>query len=89
MAELLFEEHADAVLTAMEADPTRAELLDRVNEVLDLLETDPGNRRVRRRRYQLIAAWGVPVRGNDEDWLILWDFHEADVVAIRYLGADL
>ena len=88
MAELLFEEAADAALTSMEADPGRGELLARVNEVLDLLEDDPGDRRVRQRRYQIVDAWGVPVHGNGEDWLILWDLQDSQVV-IRYLGPDL
>jgi hypothetical protein len=89
VAELLFEEHADAALSALEADPTRAGLLRRINELLDLLEADPGDDRVRRRRYQIIDAWGIPVSADREDWLILWDFHDHNVVAIRYLGPDL
>ncbi len=89
MADLLFQEHADAALSALEADPTRTSLLRRINEVLDLLEADPGDERVRRRRYQLIDAWGIPVSDDGEDWLILWDFHDQHVVAVRYLGPDL
>jgi hypothetical protein len=89
VADLFFEERADAALSALEADPTRTGLLRRINEVLDLLETDPGDERVRRRRYQILDAWGVPVYGAGEDWLILWDFHDQDHVAIRYLGPDL
>jgi hypothetical protein len=88
VAELLFEEEADAALAALEADAGRSELLARVNEILDILEDDPGDRRARRRRYQIIDAWGVPVHGNGEDWLILWDLQDSQVV-IRYLGMDL
>lgn len=57
-------------------------------DILDILEDDPGDRRVRRRRYQVIDAWGVPVHGNGEDWLILWDLQGSQVV-VRYLGTDL
>lgn len=89
MAELLFEEHADATLSALESDPARARLLERINAVLDILEADPGDRRVRRRRYHLVEAWGVPVSGDGEEWLVLWDFQAEGVVAIRYLGPDL
>jgi hypothetical protein len=88
VAELFFEEHADSTLTALEADPSRARLLERVNEVLDLLEDDPGDERVRRRRYLIVDAWGVPVSGDGEEWLIRWDLH-ADSVVVRYLGPDL
>lgn len=89
MADLLFEEHADAGLSALETDPTRTGLLRRINEVLDLLAADPGDQRVRRRRYQSIDAWGIPISSDGEEWLILWDFHDQDHVAIRYLGPDL
>ena len=89
MAELLFEEHADAALSALESDPARARLLERINEVLDLLEADPGDRRVRRRRYHTVKCWGVPVSGDGEGWLLLWDFQAEGVIAIRYLGPDL
>lgn len=88
MAELLLEEATDAALTSLEADSGRHELLARVNEVLDILEDDPGDRRVRRRRYQIIDTWGVPVHGDGEDWLVLWDLQGSQVV-IRYLGPDL
>lgn len=87
MAELYFDKHADRRLTALEADPSRAELLARINVVLDLLAADPGDARVRRRRFQN-GLWCLVVAGNDGEWAVLWEPHPtvADAVAVQYLG---
>ena len=52
MASLLFSVDADRRLTALAADAGRQELYNRVNDILDLIEDNPGNPRLRRRRYQ-------------------------------------
>lgn len=94
-ADLYFNKEADATLRALEADPAQQKLADRINETLDLLATDPGDKRVRRRQYQsslfLGGMWGVLARGNDEDWLILWRSHpeEPAAVVIHYIGPDI
>ena len=90
MAELLFSVEADRRLSMLAADPTRERLYDQVNDVLDAIEDDPSDVRVRRRRYQSPPIWGVVARaeGVDEDWLILWS--EADQAAVvHYIGEDL
>lgn len=74
MAELLFDEEADALLTRLENDPAADKLVGRLHSALDRLEADPGDAWCRRRRFQTIALWGIGVVSNDEEWLILWEY---------------
>lgn len=73
MPELVFSEQADEMLSELESDPTRALLVARIHSELDVLEADPGAAECRRRRFENIGLWGIPVAANDEDWLILWE----------------
>ena len=73
MATLLFSAQADDMLAALEADPARALLVGGLHVALDLLEAEPGDVRCRRRRFQSIGVWGIPVVVDDEEWLILWE----------------
>jgi len=90
MASLLFSVDADRCLTALAADAGRHELYNRVNDVLDLIEDDPGNPRLRRRRYQQPPVWGVVVLSRDEGsrWLILWSETERGPM-VHYIGVEL
>ena len=88
MAELGFDPEADAALAALEADPSRRELLARISAVLDQLESDPGDATVRRLRFHRPALWCVPVVSHDEEWAILWEPHptEPDIIVVQYVG---
>lgn len=90
MASLLFGVDADRRLTALAGDAGRQELYNHVNDILDLIEDDPGNPRVRRRRYQQPPIWGVvvPSRETEGDWLILWSETERGPL-VHYIGEDL
>ena len=88
MGDLLFSIEADQQLTMLQADPVRSQLYDRINDVLDAIEDDPGSVEVRRRRYDSPPVWGVPVRGSGEHWLVLWSKTQAGPL-IHYLGKDL
>jgi len=85
---LLFSPEAERQLAALRADHRRGALYGRVNEMLDLIESDPTDRRVRRRRYRQPPVRGVPVSGSGHDWLILWG-ETADGNAVLYLGTDV
>lgn len=78
---------ARAQLEGLKYDPAKRQLADRVVELLKLLRDDPGDDRVRRRRYQK-HLWGIPTRGSGEDWVILWR-GDADAVEVIYIGPDL
>ena len=88
MGTLLFNSDADRQLSLLQADTYRSQLYDRINDVLDAIEDDPGDPLVRRRRYRLPPVWGVPVHGSGEDWLVLWSGTEAGPL-IHYIGEDL
>ena len=88
MPELLFEPSADASLTTLEGDPGREKILGKVQAALRQLALDPGDARCRRRSYQQFG-WGMPIRTEAEDWLVLWRAGEAGEVIIRYIGPDL
>jgi len=78
----------DATLAALEADPGRSLLLDGVNRVLDQLEVDPADDRVRRIRFQNPPLWCVRVFAGGEEWVVLWRPHatEPDVAVVQYIG---
>ena len=46
-------------------------LLDVIDDALDILETDPGDKQARRRSFG-DGRWGIPVRDADDDLLIIW-----------------
>jgi hypothetical protein len=66
--------------------PGDAQLIDALDEALDLLEADPGDKRCRTRSFGR-GRWGITARGRDEDWLIIWDQDDEGTV-VRYIGAD-
>lgn len=84
MAELVFSPEADEVLNRMEADETQRACAGRLNSALDILEADPGDTRNRRRRFQTIGLWGIPVVCGDDEWLILWEAQE-DIVVVHHV----
>ena len=55
VAELLFSEQADLMLTQLEADPSRTMRVGRIHLALDSLEVDPGAASCRRRRLVIPA----------------------------------
>ncbi|MCY3926225.1 MAG: hypothetical protein OXG52_12100 [bacterium] len=90
MAELLFSPESDRQLTVLAADTGRTWLYERVNDALDAIEDDPdpGDARLRRRRYHYPPLWGIVVPAEAVDWLILWS--ETDLGPIvHYIGKDL
>lgn len=87
MAALTAKPEARTQLEGLKYNPTRRQLADRVVELLKLLRDNPGDDRVRRRRYQR-DLWGIPVRGPGGDWLILWR-GDVDAVEVIYIGPDL
>lgn len=85
MAELAFSPEADDLLTSIEADPARRPCAERLNAALDALEADPGAARNRRRRFKTIGLWGIAVVCEEEDWIILWEPREDDVVVVHHI----
>lgn len=63
------------------------QLLDAIDDAPDILESDPGDARARRRAF-LGGTWGIPVRDRTDDWLIIWELDDQGVVRVRYLGED-
>ena len=88
MGTLLFNLDAERQLTPLEGDTRLGRLYNRINDVLDAIEDDPGDPVVRRRRYRSPPVWGVPVHGSGEDWLVLWSETEAGPL-VHYIGEDL
>ena len=89
MVRMVFEPAAEEELARLQHDRGQRVLYERVNDALDWLEDDPADPRVRRRQYQDPKLWGIVVRAPDEDWLILWDLAEGDLITIFYIGPDL
>lgn len=69
----------------MEADEGQAPCVARLNTALDLLEADPGDARNRRRRFNTLGLRGVAVVCGDDEWLILWEPQDADVVIVHHI----
>jgi hypothetical protein len=75
--------HAYGLLEKAGADA----LLDAIDDALDLLETDPGGARCRRRSFTG-GLWGIPVRDRTDEWVIVWEQDDEGIVRVRYLGDD-
>lgn len=88
MVLLKFSPEADAYLSELEADPRSQRCVVAVNLALDALEENPGASPNRRRRYQSVDMWGIPMACDDEDLLILWGWHpvEDETVIVHYIG---
>jgi hypothetical protein len=88
MAEVKLSEQASGAYAALERVGA-LKLLDDIDDALDILEADPGDRQARRRSFR-DGIWGITVRDADDDWLLIWqmDDHDPDIVRVRYLGLD-
>ena len=67
-------------------------LLDKIDLVLDELEKDPGQAKLRQYRWSDPPLWGVQVRDRVRDHLVLWALENQDdesVVVIYYVGPDV
>ena len=83
---LKFTDDVQGAWNALLDAPSRTVLVDRTNELLDVLENDPGDPRVRRRRFTDPPSWCFTVRGATEDLVVLWSpDSEGDPVVI-YIG---
>jgi hypothetical protein len=69
-------------------DPALEFLWARIDEILDLLEKDPGDARVRKHRFHQANLWAVYVTHRNERWAVLWgaDRHNPGDVAVAYIG---
>jgi hypothetical protein len=63
------------------------ELLDAIDDAVDILETEPGSAQARRRSFTA-GVWGIPVRTRTDEWLVIWEHEEPDIIVVRYLGED-
>ena len=75
---------AEHVLGSL-ANGTQKELWERVNDILDAIEDDPGDRKVRRRRFDRPPLWAVPVSGSGERYMVLWN-ETSEHILIQYIG---
>ncbi|MFM8861861.1 MAG: hypothetical protein ACKOIA_05300 [Acidimicrobiia bacterium] len=87
MPELWFDHEAERALRSLERDRARGALARRLDDVLDLLERDPGSVELRRHRF-VTGLWGVVVGSDDENWIVLWEPHPtiADAIVVQYVG---
>jgi hypothetical protein len=88
VATLRFSADAERAYTDLDR-PGVVRLLDAVDDALDLLEEDPGDKRCRARSFSG-GLWGIPVRDGSGDWLLIWeqDAEQADMIRVRYIGRD-
>ena len=77
---------AKAAIQRVYDDPSLDQLAERIEEILDLLDTSPGDRRLHKNRMQEPKLWAVPVHGSSGDFVILWDLDDAGRPWVRYAG---
>jgi hypothetical protein len=70
-------------------DARRRRMLDRVDEILDALEEDPGQAWLRAHRFQNPPLWCVTFDASGEAWAILWSLDQEDEgrVLVDYIGS--
>ncbi|MGQ0745161.1 MAG: hypothetical protein ACT4OS_12695 [Acidimicrobiales bacterium] len=73
------------MLTSMETDEGQRFCVGRINSALDLLESDPGDARNRRRRFNTIGLWGIAVICGNDEWLILWEPLDSEIIMVHHI----
>lgn len=68
-------------------DPRRHKVLDRVDEILDALEENPGQAWLHAHRFQDPPLWCVMLDASGEAWVILWSVDDDDRVLVEYFGS--
>lgn len=81
-----FEPAAADEIGRVYADPTQEQLADRLEALLDLLDSDPGHPLLRRKRMQAPKLWVIPVSGSGRDLVILWDLTDDGRPTVHYVG---
>lgn len=84
-----FADDAWNAIQALFDDPSRGILAERLDEMLDVLESDPGDRQVRRQRMQVPGLWYFAVAGNDEVWGVLWEPDGSGEPYVHFAGPGL
>jgi hypothetical protein len=84
-----FADEAWDAIQALLDDPGRQDLADRLDAMLDILEADPGDARVRRHRMQFPRLWWFAVTGDGETWTVLWEPDDDGQPYIHYAGPGL
>ncbi|MGH9917970.1 MAG: hypothetical protein ACRD6W_03725 [Nitrososphaerales archaeon] len=72
MPELFFSGPAQEGIRRLEAGPQLEVLLTRVNEVLDLIEREPGSAEARRMRFREPPSWGIQVGFREHSFVVTW-----------------
>lgn len=72
---------ATKAIQAVYNDPVREQLADRLEVLLDLLDTDEGLKdpRLYRHRMQEPKFWLVKVHGSKVDFAFMWEVRNGDV----------
>lgn len=88
----LFSPDAGRVLDELEKDPENHEFVDAIWDVVDLVTNQPDSAPARRRALRTVKGhpiWlvPVPVRYNDELWVVLWQPRGTDAL-IAYIGPE-
>jgi hypothetical protein len=87
-----FSPDAARVLDELEKEPANEQFVDAIWEILDLITGQPHSAAARRRALRTSrghSVWLVPVplRHNDELWVILWQ-PRGDDALIAYIGPE-
>ncbi len=85
---LLFHVDAENALNQLQNDATQKHLYNKINDALDLIEDHPTTSKARQRRYHQTKLWGIPVYGNKQDWLIIWEPADNNQI-IHYIGPEI
>lgn len=67
-------------------DDSMDQLAERLEELLELLETDPKDHRLTRRRMHRPGYWLVPVYGSGRDFAFMWDLGLGGQPYVRWAG---
>lgn len=71
---LHFDEDAARIIQQIFDDESQEQLAQRIDEMLELLETDPNDVRLHRRRMHDPKYWLVMIFGSGRDFALMWDF---------------
>lgn len=72
-----FEKAAREAIEQLYDDPRYETLADRVEEIVELLDSNPGDERLHKRRMHQTRIWKVVVYGSGETFTLFWEMEES------------
>lgn len=83
---------AKTALRQLRDDTARGDLYDAIVHTILMIRDNAGSAEARRKAARTDDwghVWVVPVRGREDDWMIVWAPEEPETITVLYVGEAL